>query len=319
MRVILPVAAALALAALLWWLAGGSHAAEAYRWASARQLEVQNAMAGAIRAIKAGRPHAVLSLCGLAAAYGFVHALGPGHGKVVLGGAALASRATAARMFAIGAAASLAQALAAILLVALGVKLFSLGSDQASRLAEGWLATLSRVFIALIGATLVWRGARLLLRGSLPAFALAKISRGGAQSARGQSPHAAPHDHHHHHDHCGCTHDHGPAPEAVAALASPREALALILSVAARPCTGAIFLLVIAWRFGIPGAGALAVLAMGLGTAAFNTLAIGGGLAARRLAWAGARASSGRAQAVAGGLTLAGGLVILALTSLPWL
>ncbi|MEI4470607.1 nickel/cobalt transporter [Frigidibacter sp. MR17.24] len=292
--VVVPVALALGLAAALAWLAGGVHAAAAFQWAAARQLQVQNAMAGAIRAIQAGQPHAVASLCALAAGYGFVHALGPGHGKVVLGGAAMASRATAAKMFAIGAAASLAQALAAIVLVAVGVRLFSLGSADASRLAEGWLATASRVAIALIGAALVWRGLRAL-------------------TARGA------HHHHHHHHHCGCDHNHGPAPAEVARAQGWRETAALVGSVAARPCTGAIFLLVIAWRFGIPGTGALAVLAMGCGTAAFNALAITGGLVARRLAWAGARADTGRARAVAGGLQVAGGLVIVALTALPWL
>lgn len=282
MRLIVGILVALVLAAIAMTLATGPHAAQAFQWAVTRQQEVQNAMASTLRAVKAGDAVAVWTLFGLSASYGFLHALGPGHGKVLLGGAAMGSTAPAWRMLGIGAAASLMQAVAAILLVAVGVKLFAMGSADASTLAEGWLADLSRWAIAAIGAVLVWRGLKGLRRKP-----------------------------HHHHAHCGCGHSHGPAPEEVTALTSPREVLALILSVAVRPCTGALFLLVIAWRFGIPVIGALAVLAMGLGTALFNSIAIGGGMLARGLV----RFGEGRgSSAAAAGLQLAAGAVIIALT-----
>ena len=64
------------------------------QWAAGEQRTFQNAMAGALRGIQAGDPWAVWSLCSATAAYGFFHALGPGHGKVLIGGAALASGST---------------------------------------------------------------------------------------------------------------------------------------------------------------------------------------------------------------------------------
>lgn len=67
-------------------------------WASQEQRAFQNAMAGYLRAIRGGDNFAILALCSATAAYGFVHALGPGHGKVLLGGAALASSVTMRRM-----------------------------------------------------------------------------------------------------------------------------------------------------------------------------------------------------------------------------
>lgn len=51
-----------------------------------------------------------------------------------------------------------------------------------------------------------------------------------------------------------------------------------------RPCTGALFLLVIAWRLDIFAVGCLAVVAMSLGTASFNLIVAASGVAARRLA-----------------------------------
>ena len=46
--------------------------------------------------------------------------------------------------------------------------------------------------------------------------------------------------------------------------------LLLVGAMAARPCTGAMMLLAIAWGMGVAGAGAAGVLAMGLGTALFT-------------------------------------------------
>lgn len=267
MRVILP-AALLILGAFL--LSRGDHGTAAFVWATERQREFQNAMAGALQSIRAGDGLALITLCAMSAGYGFVHALGPGHGKLLLGGAAASGLVPMRRMVAIGLAASLAQSAMAILLVAVGVKLLSLTSQHAISLAEGVLAAASYAAIAAIGLVMMLRGLR---------------------AARVE---AHPHG-------CGCGHHHGPTPEEVARARSPAAALALIGSIAIRPCSGALFLLVIAWRFGIVWQGVLAVIAMGLGTAAFNTLAIGGGSTMRRLAGNGGRAAV-TAQIAAGGV-----------------
>ncbi len=60
----------------------------------------------------------------------------------------------------------------------------------------------------------------------------------------------------------------------------------LVLSIAIRPCTGAIFLLVIAWQMDITVAGAVAVMVMGLGTAAPTSLVAVSSVAARGIAFA---------------------------------
>ncbi len=319
MRLIPAVLLALALAALVTVAADGSAGQALFRWAGDRQHEVQDAMAAAIRAIKAGDPRAVVSLCLLSGAYGFVHAMGPGHGKVLLGGAALAGGVGLGRMLAVGLVAGLAQAMTAILLVAVGVKVLALSSADASALAEGWLATASRWAIAAIGALLVWRALSVLWRSRA-----LEAGHGHGDDHGHDHGHGHSHGHDHYHGHaahdpdtgaaCGCGHNHGPTAEQVAALSSPRDLALMVASIAIRPCTGALFLMVVAWRFGIPLAGAAAVIAMGLGTALFNGLAIGGGIAARRLLGAGGAVLSGSGLRVAATLQLAAGLFVLALT-----
>ncbi|MEO9514499.1 MAG: hypothetical protein ABJG55_02040 [Paracoccaceae bacterium] len=70
---------------------------------------------------------------------------------------------------------------------------------------------------------------------------------------------------------CNCG-AHGPTLEQAARINSLREVVVLVLSIAVRPCTGAIFLLVIAWQIDLAFAGALAVLTVGFGTAALTSL-----------------------------------------------
>ncbi|MBY8978316.1 hypothetical protein KHP62_21095 [Rhodobacteraceae bacterium NNCM2] len=240
-------------------------------WAAEQQRGFQNQMASAVRALRAGDPGAYSALLAAAGAYGFAHAVGPGHGKYLIGGVGLGSSVSVAKLLGVAVASSLAQALWAIVLVYGGFFLLDASASRMTGLAENYLAPASYLAIAGIGAVLIWRGARALMRSA----------------AAGQG-----HDHHHHdHDHgdaeCGC-HAHGPTPEEVAKLGSLRDALLLIGSIAMRPCTGAIFLLVIAWQMGIQTAGAAAVVVMGLGTAGLTSLVAVSSVAARGVTFASA-------------------------------
>jgi ABC-type nickel/cobalt efflux system permease component RcnA len=78
-----------ALLALLW-LSGGLAAVE--RQAVEAQRWVQSALAGAIRQLRADRAGALAALLGLSFAYGVFHAVGPGHGKMLIGGYGMATR-----------------------------------------------------------------------------------------------------------------------------------------------------------------------------------------------------------------------------------
>ena len=258
---------------------------EIQRWAIGEQRTFQNVMAGALRGIQAGDPQAVWTLCGATGAYGFFHALGPGHGKVLIGGAALASSATLKRLSILTFLSCLAQAATAILLVGSLYFILQVGPADLADLTETWLAPASYAAIAAIGAVLIFRGAR----------SWHKISR-AKQATHG----------------C-CGHAHGPSFNEVATLTSTRDAVALIASIAIRPCTGALFVLVIAARFDAFAVGCLAVVTMGLGTAAFNLTVATSGVAARRLAGLGAHDHQGM-QAISATLHLAGGVLIIAIS-----
>lgn len=263
------------------------------QWAASQQRSFQNSMAVALRAIQAGEPWAVWTLCSATAAYGFFHALGPGHGKVLIGGAALASSATLGRLTVLTLVSSLAQAASAIALVSGLILILGIKSGNLTMIAEDWLAPASYVAIAAIGAVLMFRGGRMWYR-------------------LGQSKR---------HAHGCCGHAHGPSIAEVSTLNSTRDAVALVAGIALRPCTGALFVLLIAARFDAFAIGCLAVITMGLGTASFNLSVAWSGVAARSLAGLGARDSSG-VQAVSATLHVVGGILIAALSTamlLPYL
>jgi ABC-type nickel/cobalt efflux system permease component RcnA len=248
-RSLLTLALLLAAGLMLLWAQGGLDGLAGM----ARDLQrtAQNAMAGTLRALRAGEAGALAALIGLAFGYGVAHAAGPGHGKLLIGGYGAATEVRLAPLAGIALAAGLAQATTAVLLVHGGLLLADWTRAGLTDLGEGALAQASAAAIGLIGLWLALRGARRLVRQLSPAPALAHA-------------HAHPHAHH---DAACCNHRHGPAPEEVAALAGWRDAALLIGAIALRPCTGALFLLLLTWRMEIPAAGILATYAMGLGTA----------------------------------------------------
>lgn len=87
--------AGLVLAVLLtaFWAIGGFWELDFIARAALRQ--VQNALAHSLRAIRAGDAGAWAGLLGICFAYGFLHAAGPGHGKMLIGGYGVARRVAA--------------------------------------------------------------------------------------------------------------------------------------------------------------------------------------------------------------------------------
>lgn len=256
MRIALQLAAlgVIGLAAWLWAFDG---AGVLERWAAEGQRAAQNGMARGLRALRAEEPGALLTLMAVCFGYGFFHAVGPGHGKLLIGGYGVANRVALTRLSLLAVLSSLAQAASAIILVYAGVWLFGLGREAMVGAAEDWFAPVS---YAAIGAIGVWLAIR-----------------GGLKLRKAWAVNKDRHDHHHHEDDdgvCGsCGHAHSPTPEQASEVKSLRDALMLIGAIAIRPCTGALFLLILAVRMDIDLAGILGTLAMGLGTASVTLAA----------------------------------------------
>lgn len=252
---ILPVGLAIAL--LLWfWGSGGFDSLAA--WAAGEQREFQNQIARSLRAARAEQPEAVVTLLTVCFAYGFFHAIGPGHGKVLIGGYGLGRKVAFLRLSAISVLSSLGQAVTAIVLVYAGVLVFQMSRQSLVGATEQIMAPISYGAIAVIGLWLILRALRSFAR------------RHRAESTASDHHHA-----HHHHDGqvCDdCGHRHGPSADEVAQVGSLREALILIAGIAARPCTGALFVLILTWQMGIALVGIAGAFAMALGTATVTTL-----------------------------------------------
>jgi ABC-type nickel/cobalt efflux system permease component RcnA len=302
---VLMLALAAAVALGLAWAAGGLDGLAAL--AAEAQRQAQAAMAGALRRLRAGEPGALAVLLGVCFAYGVAHAAGPGHGKVLIGGYGAGSRATLGRLAWIALAASLAQATAAVALVHAGVGLLHLTRERMTGLAEGALQTASTAVIGLIGLWLAVRGARGLARrlAQAPAPALAGHGHGHGWGRAHGHVHSHPPDRA-----CdSCGHRHGPTADEVGRLTGWRDAAALIGGIAIRPCSGALFLLILTWRMGLDAAGIAGAYAMGLGVAAVTM----GVAALSVLARDGALMSAARwnrARAAAPALELAAGLAV---------
>ncbi len=194
---------------------------------------------------------AALWLAGVAFAYGVFHAAGPGHGKAVITSYMLANEKALRRGVPLAALAALWQALVAIMIVGVAAALLNVTAAKMTA-ATHTVETISYVFIAALGAWLVWRKGRDFV-ANLRAPRLAVAAR--FQCA--DPEHGA-----------GCAHCFVPDPAMLgAANFSWRQGAATVLAAGSRPCSGALLVLVFGVAQGAFATGVWATLAMAFGTA----------------------------------------------------
>jgi nickel/cobalt transporter (NicO) family protein len=169
------------------------------------------------------------------------HAVGPGHGKVVIATYLATHESRLRRGIALSVLSSLIQGATAI--AAVGITLLVL--ERSLRHAQGtalFMETASYALVAVLGLALAVRaGSRLLNRAR--------------QQHRDHGAEAG-----------NCCHGHGPSVADLEAPASLRHLLATALSIGIRPCSGAILVLILAFSVDLPLAGVGAIVAMSIGT-----------------------------------------------------
>lgn len=230
-----------------------------FTWIGTEQREFYRLMTDALKEMREDGS-AVWLLVGLSFLYGILHAAGPGHGKVVISSYMLANETELKRGVLLSFASSMLQAISAIVIVGLGFLILR-GTAVSMTEASGWLELASYVLIIGFGVWLFWR----------------KLKTIKAERAHAHSPshdhahdHAHSHDHHHHgaDEVCAtCGHAHMPSPKDLSGKMDLRAALAAIISVGIRPCSGAVIVLSFGLLNGLYLGGIASVFAMAVGTA----------------------------------------------------
>lgn len=211
------------------------------------QREVNLQMSGLLKAVAANPAKAGASLLAFSFVYGVLHALGPGHGKIVITTWLATHPSKLKSGIALTLASSLLQGGVAIALVVVVLTLLQLPARQL-HLSSFWLEKGSYALVGVLGGLLCWRALK-KLRALLqkPVF-------------KTFTPH------HLHDEHCGCGHQHLPTHAQLQQGDDWRTRLMVILSMGMRPCSGAIMVLLFSKVIGVFGWGVMSALAMAAGT-----------------------------------------------------
>lgn len=270
------------------------------------QREVNIQMSTLLKAVAENPTKAGGTLLLFSFVYGVLHALGPGHGKVVITTWLATHPSKLKPAIGLTLASSLLQGLVAILLVVVVLSLLALPARQL-HLSGYWLEKGSYLLVGVLGLLLCWRALK-RLRQLLQ-----------APKFRAFTPH------HVHHDNCGCGHQHLPTQSQLQNGGDWRARLVIVLSMGMRPCSGAIMVLLFSKVIGVFAWGVASALAMATGTSltisglallvhGFRQLAVK--LSGKRapVLW---RQIGWTTLALAGGVVLVSAAVVMWMSALP--
>ncbi|WP_447841593.1 nickel/cobalt transporter [Enterobacter ludwigii] len=211
------------------------------------QREVNQQMSGLLKAVAENPTKAGGSLLAFSFLYGVLHALGPGHGKIVIATWLATHPSRLKSSIGLTLASSLLQGGVAIVLVVVVLSLLRLPARQL-HISSFWLEKGSYALVGVLGLLLCWRALKklraLLHKSQFRAFT----------------------PHHEHTANCGCGHQHLPTQAQLQNGDDWRARLMVVLSMGMRPCSGAIMVLLFSKVMGVFGWGMLSALAMAAGT-----------------------------------------------------
>ncbi|WP_454124975.1 nickel/cobalt transporter [Kosakonia sp. Marseille-Q7440] len=270
------------------------------------QREVNIQMSTLLKAVAENPTKAGGTLLLFSFVYGVLHALGPGHGKVVITTWLATHPSKLKPAIGLTLASSLLQGLVAILLVVVVLSLLALPARQL-HLSGYWLEKGSYLLVGVLGLLLCWRALKRLRQLlHVPKF-------------RAFTPH------HVHHDNCGCGHQHLPTQTQLQNGGDWRARLVIVLSMGMRPCSGAIMVLLFSKVIGVFAWGVASALAMAAGTSltisglallvhGFRQLAVKISGKRAPVLW---RQIGWTTLALAGGVVLVSAAVVMWMSALP--
>ncbi|CNH00813.1 nickel/cobalt transporter [Yersinia pekkanenii] len=266
------------------------------------QKSMHQQMAQLLQQVKANPHQAGLALMMFSLIYGVLHAVGPGHGKVVIVTYLATHPAQLRGSLKLTFAASILQGGVAILLVTLLLGVLQLSSRYLHQ-SSFWLEKGSFLLVIALGILLCFRAIKRLYQ-QVKALKPRKITIQRIPPLAAYSIHS---------DDCGCGHRHLPNAQELQAGDDWRTRLAIVLAMGMRPCSGAIMVLLFAKVIGVYWWGILSAIAMAIGTSLTISLLALLVHYARRLA---VHLSRKRAPAAWGAiawatLALTGGVILL--------
>ena len=233
--------------ALLVWLYWSQILLQSVLW----QKDLHRQMTQLLQQV-AEQPHqAGISLVIFSLIYGVLHALGPGHGKVVIATFLATHPSRVRTSIRLTLLASLLQGSVAIVLVTVMLVLLKTSSRQL-HLSSFWLEKGSYLLVIGLGVMIGYRALRALWLALRP---------------RPTPVFRAFQPQHQHDEHCGCGHAHLPTPQQMNGNVSWKTQMLVVVSMGLRPCSGAIMMLLFAKVIGVYGWGILSAAVMALGTA----------------------------------------------------
>lgn len=199
--------------------------------------------------------------------YGVLHALGPGHGKFVIGSYLATHPTKLKHSIVLTFLAALMQSFVAIMATSIVVVGLNF-SSRYFRLSQLWLERIAYLLILMIALQWLLQGMRKLLqqwKKNNTKMTVISVQKSRFDFKVGQqlpSFHLADKDRL---NYCGCGHQHLPNEQQMNSSKSLKDQFLIILSIGMRPCSGAIFILFLAYMLDLYYWGILATVAMGIG------------------------------------------------------
>ncbi len=295
---------------------GGGASGGIVGWLINTQSQLTHQMSGYLRALPHS-PAAFWSLILIGFLYGVFHAAGPGHGKAVIASYVTANDQALRRGLILSLFAALLQGLSAIVIVGVAAVIFATTAARMNEIADA-LATASYCGIMVIGAWLTWKKGHALVQAARRYFESRLWLSAGAlfagapwQAAPGEMRFASlravspdlmkPSD---------CGHVHMLDPGQLGAGFTWRSAATTVFFAGARPCSGALLILVYALAQHLFWAGIAAVFAMSVGTAVTTGAIAALSVFAKSLALRAAGRESPRANLVARGFEFSAAVLV---------